>query len=51
VICAFIDAEKDRFGVAPICRALSAHGIQVAPRTFWAHRSAVAGNGSCGIRR
>jgi putative transposase len=43
VICAFIDAGKDRFGVAPICRALSAHGIQIAPRTFWAHRSAAAG--------
>lgn len=43
MICAFIDAEKDRFGVVPICRALSAHGIQIAPRTFWAHRSAAAG--------
>lgn len=43
MICAFIDAEKDRFGVAPICRALSAHGVQIAPRTFWAHRSAAPG--------
>ena len=43
MICAFIDAGKDRFGVAPICRALSAHGIQIAPRTFWARRSAAAG--------
>ena len=43
MICAFIDAERGRFGVVPICRALSAHGIQIAPRTFWARRSAAAG--------
>ena len=43
LICAFIDAEKDSFGVAPICRALSAHGIAIAPRTYWAHRAAVPG--------
>ena len=23
----------------PICRALSAHGVPIAPRTYWAHRS------------
>jgi putative transposase len=23
----------------PICRALSAHGVQIAPRTYWARRS------------
>jgi putative transposase len=40
LICAFIDAHKERFGVAPICRALAAHGIQIAPRTYWAHLSA-----------
>ncbi len=39
VICQFIDAHKDAFGVAPICRALSAHGVPIAPRTYWAHRS------------
>ena len=32
----FIDAHRDRFGVVPICRALSAHGIKIAPRTYWA---------------
>jgi transposase InsO family protein len=36
VICQFIDAHRARFGVAPICRALSAHGVQIAPRTYWA---------------
>jgi putative transposase len=40
LICAFIDTEKDRFGVAPICRALSAHGIPIASRTYWARLSA-----------
>jgi putative transposase len=37
--CEFIDAYRDRFGVVPICRALSAHGVKIAPRTYWAHRS------------
>jgi len=40
LICAFIDAHRDRFGVAPIRRALSVHGIQFAPRTYWAHLKA-----------
>ena len=39
MICAFIDAHRDRFGVVPICRALSAHGCQIAPRTYWARQS------------
>jgi putative transposase len=43
LICQFIDQEKDRSGVAPICRALSAHGIAIAPRTYFARRSAVLG--------
>jgi putative transposase len=40
LICEFIDEHRDRFGVAPICRALGVHGLQIAPRTYWAHRSA-----------
>lgn len=40
VICAFIGTEKDRFGVVPICRALTAHGIPIAPRTYWARLAA-----------
>ncbi|MFE3728328.1 IS3 family transposase [Nocardia sp. NPDC059154] len=41
VICAFIAEHKARFGVAPICRALTAHGCKIAPRTFhaWARRA------------
>ena len=37
LICQFITDHKGRFGVAPICRALSAHGVPIAPRTYWAH--------------
>lgn len=40
LICTFIDEHKDRFGVVPICRALAVHGVQIAPRTYGAHRSA-----------
>ncbi len=40
LIGTFIDEHRDRFGVAPICRALGVHGVQIAPRTYWAHRSA-----------
>ena len=39
VICQFIDEHRDRFGVVVICRALAVHGVQIAPRTYWAHRS------------
>ena len=33
-VCEFIAAHRDRFGVAPICRALAECGIQIAPNTF-----------------
>jgi hypothetical protein len=39
MICAFITERRDRFGVAPICRALSAHGVPIAARTYYAHLS------------
>lgn len=39
MICQFIDAHRDRFGVVPICRALSQHGAPIAPRTYWARKS------------
>ena len=39
MICAFIDAHRDRFGVVPICRVLRAHGVPIAPRTYWARKS------------
>ena len=43
MICAFIAEHRARFGVAPICRVLTEHGVQIAPRTFyaWVHAGAV----------
>ena len=34
---AFIDAHQQRFGVEPICRVLSAHGVKIAPSAYYAH--------------
>ena len=39
LICQFIDEHKGTYGVAPICRALAVRGVQIAPRTYWAHCS------------
>ena len=36
MICRFILAHRDEYGVAPICRVLTAHGATIAPRTFYA---------------
>ena len=36
MICRFIAEQKAMFGVAPICRALTAQGVKIAPRTYWA---------------
>lgn len=36
--CRFIDGHRDRFGVQPICTALTEHGIKIAPRTYYAWR-------------
>ncbi|GFG84047.1 hypothetical protein MALGJ_45980 [Mycolicibacter algericus] len=35
MICTYIDQNKDRFGVEPICRVLSAHGVKIAPSTYY----------------
>jgi putative transposase len=43
LICQFIDQKKQEFGVAPICRVLCEHGIQIAPRTYWARLGAAPG--------
>jgi putative transposase len=45
VIVDYIDAHRDRFGVAPICAVLSQHGTSIAPSTYYAtigHRVSVA---------
>jgi putative transposase len=36
---AFIDAQKDRFGVEPICRVLTQHGVKIAPSTYYAAKT------------
>jgi putative transposase len=39
VVTAFIADHRDRFGVEPICRVLSEHGVQIAPSTYYASRA------------
>ena len=36
MIVAYIDGHKHRFGVAPICRVLTEHGMKIAPSTYYA---------------
>jgi len=43
LICQFIDEHKERFGVVPVCRALTVHGIVIAPRTYWARLASAPG--------
>jgi putative transposase len=35
----FIDGHKDVFGVEPICRVLTQHGVPIAPSTYYAAKS------------
>jgi putative transposase len=35
VIVDYIDAHKGRFGVEPICRVLTEHGLKIAPSTYY----------------
>ena len=35
---AFVDAHRERFGVEPICRVLSEHGVKIAPNSYYGHR-------------
>ncbi len=36
---AFIDDHHARFGVEPICRVLTEHGVKIAPSTYYAARN------------
>lgn len=38
---AFIDEVRDRFGVEPICRVLTEHGVQIAPSGYYAFKKRV----------
>src|SRR5690625_3443287 len=39
VLIEFIDAHRQEFGVEPICRVLTEHGIPIAPSTYYEARS------------
>ena len=39
VVVAFIDSVKERFGVEPVCRALSQFVCKIAPSTYYAAKS------------
>jgi putative transposase len=39
VVVAFVDDYRERFGVAPICRVLSEHGVKIAPNSYYAHKA------------
>ncbi len=38
MVTVFIDGHRERFGVAPICRVLTARGVKIAPETYSARR-------------
>ena len=39
MVIVFVDAHRGRFGVAPICRVLSQHGVPIAPSTYYAAKT------------
>lgn len=38
MVVAFVDDHRERFGVEPICRVLTEHGIKIAPNSYYAHK-------------
>jgi hypothetical protein len=38
-IVEFIDANREEFGVEPICAVLSEHGMPIAPSTYYAAKA------------
>ena len=38
LVVAFVGDHRERFGVEPICRVLSEHGIEIAPNSYYAHK-------------
>jgi len=39
VVVQFIDDHRDRFGVEPICRVLTEHGVKIAPSGYYAFKT------------
>ena len=48
MVVAFIDGHRDRFGVEPICRVLTEHGITIAPSTYYAAKNRPPSTRRCG---
>lgn len=42
MVVGFVDAHREEFGVEPICRVLSEHGVPIAPNSYYAHRTRAA---------
>ncbi len=42
MVVAFVDGHKARFGVQPICRVLTAHGVKIAPSGYYAYKTRAA---------
>ena len=40
MIVEYIDDNRERFGVDPICRVLTEHGMAIAPSTYYARKKA-----------
>jgi putative transposase len=38
VVVGFVDDHRGRFGVEPICRVLTEHGVPIAPNSYYAHK-------------
>ena len=38
-ICSFIDEHREKFGGRTDLPRRAVHGVQIAPLTYWAHRS------------
>ena len=38
MVVQFIDENRDRFGVEPICRVLTEHGVKIAPSGYYAFK-------------
>ena len=38
MVVAFVDDHRNRFGVEPICRVLTEHGVPIAPNSYYAHK-------------
>ena len=38
MVVGFIDEYKSRWGIEPICKVLTEHGVKIAPQTYYSHK-------------